>query len=128
MASKRTELEFELAKFNHDLDIDMEEKKLKTQRELLKRAKEKETEAVNINIGNALRRQLASTDEDGIPLAEELVAKSLANLKHKDKLTVSEISQLQNMLGENKTTVDVNVDAKGDMEAILKSIVNGKGF
>jgi hypothetical protein len=128
MASKRTELEFELAKYNHNLDKDMEEKKLKTQRELLKRAKEKETEAVNINIGNALRRQLASTDEDGIPLAEELVAKSLANLKHKDKLTVSEISQLQNMLGENKTTVDVNVDAKGDMEAILKSIVNGKGF
>ena len=58
---------------------------------------------------------------------DELVAKSLVGLKEKDKVTVSEINQLQTAIGENKTQVDVNVDAKG-MEEVLTKIVTGKGF
>lgn len=128
MASKETELKFALHKFEHEVEAEKEELVLKTQKELLKKAKAKENESVSVSIGNALKRQLASENEDGVPLADELVAKTLAGLKHKDKLTVSEISGLQNMLGESKQTVDVNVDAKGGLEDFLAKINTGKGF
>ena len=125
--SKRVEMEYLVMKNKQELEATEEEKVLVSQKSLLKKMKEQEKKEVVLNIGNSVRRALATEDEDGVRLVDELVAKSLANLRHKDKVTVSEINQLQTAIGENKTTVDVNVDAKG-MEEVLSKIVTGKGF
>lgn len=125
--SKRVEMEYLVMKNKQELEATEEERALVSQKTLLKKMKEQEKKEVTLNIGNSVKRALATENEDGVRLVDELVAKSLVGLKEKDKVTVSEINQLQTAIGENKTQVDVSVDAKG-MEEVLTKIVTGKGF
>lgn len=105
-----------------EIEESEKEKHKVDQAKILKALRAKEEEDVEINITNSIKRALSSKDEDENTLLEEVVAKGMATLKNKEKITLGELSQLQGILGESKTKIEHSGDMKINLREELEKI------
>ena len=68
------------------------------------------------------------TDENGNTILDEVAAKAAATYKAKETISMQDVLNLQNALGETKSNVDLNVKGQLSMKEVLKEIADEEEF
>ena len=101
----------------------------KSQQEILKQMKEANEEALNKKLTTSLKKAFNTVvDGEGNTILDEVAAKAAATYKNKDSVSMQDVINLQNALGETKNNIDLNVKGEMTMKEILKEIADEEEF
>lgn len=127
--AKKITLDKDVAKNVQDklakLKASASEKFTKSQQEILRKMRESNEEETKVKLTDSLKSAFNTKDEFGNTVIDKVAAKAAATYEAKEQVTMNEVLQLQNALGETKQSVDVNVNG---FEAILSKIEDKERF
>lgn len=91
--------------------------------------KEANEEALNKKLTTSLKKAFNTVvDGEGNTILDEVAAKAAATYKNKDSVSMQDVINLQNALGETKNNIDLNVKGEMTMKEILKEIADEEEF
>ena len=91
----------------------------KSQQEILRKMREDNEKEIKGKLTDSLKVAFNTKDENGNSIIDKVAAKAAATYESKEQVSMNEVLQLQNALGETKQNVDLNVNG---FEAILSKI------
>ena len=100
------------------------EKFTKSQQEILRKMRASNEEETKVKLTDSLKVAFNTKDENGNTIIDKVAAKAAATYEAKEQVTMNEVLQLQNALGETKQNVDVNLNGKVDIAKELEKLAD----
>ena len=93
----------------------------KSQQQIIKQMKKQGEMQWNMNLTESLQKAFSTTDEEGVSVYERLSAKCVANLANRENISVKEMIEIKQLLGENVVRTEnknLNVDIKAELSKL----------
>lgn len=93
----------------------------KSQQQIIKQMKKQGEMQWNMNLTESLQKAFSTTDEEGVSVYERLSAKCVADLANRENISVKEMIEIKQLLGENVVRTEnknLNVDIKDELSKL----------
>ena len=91
----------------------------KSQQQIIKQMKKQSELQWNMNLTESLQKAFSTTDEEGVSVYERLSARCVADLANRENISVKEMIEIKQLLGENVVrTENLNVDIKAELSKL----------
>lgn len=93
----------------------------KSQQQIIKQMKKQSELQWNMNLTESLQKAFSTTDEEGVSVYERLSAKCVADLANRENISVKEMIEIKQLLGENVVRTEnknLNVDIKAELSKL----------
>lgn len=93
----------------------------KSQQQIIKQMKKQGEMQWNMNLTESLQKAFSTTDEKGVSVYERLSAKCVADLANRENISVKEMIEIKQLLGENVVRTEnknLNVDIKAELSKL----------
>lgn len=93
----------------------------KSQQQIIKQMKKQGEMQWNMNLTESLQKAFSTTDEEGVSVYERLSAKCVADLANRENISVKEMIEIKQLLGENVVRTEnknLNVDIKAELSKL----------
>ena len=93
----------------------------KSQQQIIKQMKKQGEMQWNMNLTESLQKAFSTTDEEGVSVYERLSARCVANLANRENISVKEMIEIKQLLGENVVRTEnknLNVDIKAELSKL----------
>lgn len=93
----------------------------KSQQQIIKQMKKQGEMQWNMNLTESLQKAFSTTDEEGVSVYERLSAKCVADLANRENISVKEMIEIKQLLGENVVRTEnknLNVDIKTELSKL----------
>lgn len=93
----------------------------KSQQQIIKQMKKQSELQWNMNLTESLQKAFSTTDEEGVSVYERLSARCVANLANRENISVKEMIEIKQLLGENVVRTEnknLNVDIKAELSKL----------
>lgn len=93
----------------------------KSQQQIIKQMKKQSELQWNMNLTESLQKAFSTTDEEGISVYERLSARCVADLANRENISVKEMIEIKQLLGENVVRTEnknLNVDIKAELSKL----------
>jgi hypothetical protein len=93
----------------------------KSQQQIIKQMKKQSELQWNMNLTESLQKAFSTTDEEGVSVYERLSARCVADLVNRENISVKEMIEIKQLLGENVVRTEnknLNVDIKAELSKL----------
>ncbi len=93
----------------------------KSQQQIIKQMKKQSELQWNMNLTESLQKAFSTTDEEGVSVYERLSARCVASLANRENISVKEMIEIKQLLGENVVRTEnknLNVDIKAELSKL----------
>lgn len=93
----------------------------KSQQQIIKQMKKQSELQWNMNLTESLQKAFSTTDEEGVSVYERLSARCVASLVNRENISVKEMIEIKQLLGENVVRTEnknLNVDIKAELSKL----------
>ena len=93
----------------------------KSQQQIIKQMKKQGEMQWNMNLTESLQKAFSTTDEEGVSVYERLSARCVASLANRENISVKEMIEIKQLLGENVVRTEnknLNVDIKAELSKL----------
>lgn len=93
----------------------------KSQQQIIKQMKKQGEMQWNMNLTESLQKAFSTIDEEGVSVYERLSAKCVADLANRENISVKEMIEIKQLLGENVVRTEnknLNVDIKAELSKL----------
>lgn len=93
----------------------------KSQQQIIKQMKKQSEMQWNMNLTESLQKAFSTTDEEGVSVYERLSARCVADLVNRENVSVKEMIEIKQLLGENVVRTEnknLNVDIKAELSKL----------
>lgn len=93
----------------------------KSQQQIIKQMKKQSELQWNMNLTESLQKAFSTTDEEGVSVYERLSARCVADLANRENISVKEMIEIKQLLGENVVRTEnknLNVDIKAELSKL----------
>ena len=93
----------------------------KSQQQIIKQMKKQGEMQWNMNLTESLQKAFSTIDEEGVSVYERLSARCVADLANRENISVKEMIEIKQLLGENVVRTEnknLNVDIKAELSKL----------